>query len=316
MPEQPTTSSPEQDIAKGLAEFRQGRKSLLPEFELPTDDLPEDEQPEISTERLTVYNLEQILKELNVEERLRDPDFLQELTEYINDSLEHGKTNLIDASLACQTISAIYFLGIRHPEFSPEKLDLKLNDSNFFIQLTEYINESLEQGKIDPSSASDSCETISAIYSLGIRHPELTPGKLGSKFNDPDFLKQLTKDLNDDFEQGKTDPVYASWACRIISAIYSLGIRHSEFSPEKLDLKLNDPNFLKQLTEYINNNLKQGKTGQNPASYACRTLSAIQNIINHYSAIADEKEKAEATHKLQTAADRTGVPPRPEVKSF
>ena len=317
MSEQPTIQSPESDLARGLAEFRQGRKTLLPEFELPTDDMPKEAEVEVSIERLTVYNLEQILKETNAEERLYDLDFIHLLVEDINDSLEEGRYSPSKASEACWTISAIYSLGIKHPELTPEKLDPRRNDPDFLKQLTENIvDDYLEQGKTDPDNAYWACSTISAIYSLGIKHPELTPEKLGSRLNDPEFLEQLIEGLDEAFDLGKTYPNYASQICEIISAIYSLGIKHPELTPEKLEIHLNDPEFLKQLTKYINNSLKRGKKDSGHAVGVCETLSAIQNIIGHYSAIADEKEKAEVAHKFKTAADRIGVPPRPEVKAF
>jgi len=262
MQETPTTSSPESDLARGLAEFRQGRKSLLPEFELPTDDIPKEEQPEVSIERLTAYNFEQILKGLNVEERLKDPIFLKQLTIDFNNDLELGKIDPINASWACLTLSAIRSLGINLPGLNPEELITKINnDSSLLEQLTENINYRLKQGNTIPAYSALVCKTLAAIRTLDINLPVLNPEKLITKINnDPNFLEQLTKELNDHLERGKTRPAYAS--------------------------------------------------------SACWALSTIKNFNNHYYAVADEKEAAQAAERLQTAADRTGVPKRPEQKAF
>ena len=319
MPEQPTIQSPESDLARGLAEFRQGRKSLLPEFELPTDNLPKEEQSEVCPERLTVYTFEQLLKGLNVEERLKDPGFLIQLTKSINDCLKLGKTNPAYASWACQSLSAIRSLGINLPELNPEKLITKINNDPSFLELlTKYLNERFKWGKTDPDYASWACETLSVVRSLGINLPELNSEELIAKItNDPSFLEQITKHLNNRFERGKTNPDDTSYACRTLSAVRSLGINLPGLNPEELITKItNDPSFLEQLTEYLNDRLEQGKITPDYTSYTCWTLSAIQNIIKYHSAIADEKEVAQAAEKLKTAADRTGVPPRPETKAF
>jgi len=318
MPEGQKFDNSESDLARGLAEFRQGRKSLLPEFELPTDDKPIEEPSEIIPERLIAYNFEQVLKETNAEERLKDPNFLQQLTNDIDYNLETGKTDRTCAALACIALSATRFLGIKHSELTPEKLISKLNEPDFLKELTGYINNNLERGKVNSNLAASTCLVISASYSLEIKHSELTLEKLNPKLNDPDFLQQLIDYINYRLEQGKTDSksYFAASICSIISAIHSLGIKYPELISENLDPRLNNPDFLKQLTEDINHRLEKGKTDSDTASYVCRSISAIQNLINYYSAIADEKEKAEATHKLQTAADSTGVPPRPEVKAF
>ena len=323
MPEQPTTSSPESDLARGLAEFRQGRKSLLPEFELPTDDLPTGEQSEVCPERLTAYSFEQLLKKLNVEKRLNDPNFLEQLTIDLNDDLKWGETDPNLTSYACRTLSAIYSLGINSPGLNPKKLIIKINnDPSFLDQLFEDIGVLLEQGKTNPGSASITCQTLFAIrslgISLGINSPELNSEEYITKINnDPSFLEQLTKDLNNGLKQGKTIPDYASYTCKTLSAVRALGINLPGLNPEELITKINsDSSFLEQLTKDLNGHLEQGKTIPRAASLACQTIFAIQNFISHYSALADEKEAAQAAQKLKTAADRTGVPPRPEQKAF
>jgi len=308
--------SPEQDIAKGLADFRQGRKTFLTEFEIPTDDMPEEEQPEVSIERLTAYNLEQILKEINAEERLKDPDLLKQLIEDLNDDLERGKTSPDNASWACQTLSAIRFLGINFPGLNPEDLVIRINNPNLLKQLSEYLNDCLELGETNPNSASYACETLATISFLGINLPGLNPEDLVIRINNPNLLKQLTKGFNDDFEKGKTNPNFASYACETLYAIRFLGIYLPGLNPEDLITRINNPNFLERLTEDFNDDLERGKTNPIFASYACETLFIIRNIINYYSAIADEKEATQAAHRLKTAADRTGVPPRPEQKAF
>ena len=318
MAEQPTIQSPESDLARGLAEFRQGRKSLLPEFEIPTDDIPKEEQSGVCPERLTAYNLEQILKELDADTRIKDTGFLQSLTRDLNYYLKHGKTIPSYTLAAYETLSAVRSLGINLLGSNPEELNTKINNPKSLKQLSITIDNDLEQGKTKPGYASWPCRALSAIRSLGINLPGLNPEELITKINnDPSFIEQLTKDLNHDLEQSKTDCDYASRACWTLSAIRSLGINSPGLNPEVFITMINnDTSFIERLTEDLNNRLKPGKTDPNCAPYACQTISAVRNIIDHYSALADEKEKAEATHKLQTAADRTGVPPRPEVKAF
>jgi len=316
MPEQPTTQFPESDLARGLAEFRQGRKSLLPEFELPTDDIPTEAQSEVCPERLTAYTFEQILKEQNVEERLKDPNFLKQLVEYFNFCFEESKSNPNFASYACWTLSAVRSLGIFLPGLNPEELNTKINNSKLLEQVTKDLNHNLKQAIKEPGYTPLVYQALSAVQSLVINLPELNSEELNAKINDPDFLKQLTDDLYNDLEQGKTNPGNASYACRTLSAARSLGIDLPGLNQKELIIKINNPNFLKQLTEYINLYLAFGKTEPSSASWICWTLASVQNLIKYYSAIADEKEKAQAAEKLQTAADRTGVPPRPEVKAF
>ena len=285
----------------------------MPEFEIPTDDLPKEEQSEVCPERLTAYNLEQIINELDADTRTKDAGFLQSLTRDLNKRNKNGE---IGYDFAHRSASAIYSLGINLPALTPERIDLKLNHPESLKQLVRFISDSFEWCKTDSAYASFVCEILFAVRSLGIKHPELSPEKLDPKLNDPAFLQKLTEYIINALQKGKADSVLASYACQSLFAALSLGIKHPELTLEKVGIKLNDPDFLKQLTEYIDHALEEGKASSYYAPHACWTISAIQNLIIYYSALADEKEKAQAAHKLKIAADRTGVPPRPEIKSF
>ena len=312
MLEKPPINSNESDLAKGLAEFRQGRKSLLPEFELPTDDIKKEEI-EIVPERLMAYSLEKLLGELNLDTKLKDPKFLEILASTIG---SYFKADTVSPWYEFHTLDAIYFLGIKLPGLSYDDLDSKINQSGFLAKLAEHLKHDIKESSENAMSAAFLCWGISTINFLEIKIPGLDPNELNLIINNPDRLKQLFEYLDDELELGKVDPNSATLACKTLSAIHSLGIKLPELNYEDQDSKLCDPELLKQLFSQINDDLTINHSKGSDLAWACQVLFSIKNLIKYYSAIADEKEATLAAHRLQTAANRTGVPPRPETKAF
>ena len=313
MPEQPTTQSPESDLARGLAEFRQGRKSLLPVFELPTDDMPEEEQTEISRERLIAYTYKKLIIELDLDNKLKDPNILQQLLEYLNRTKE---AKIMSAVPFIRSVSDIKSMGINLPEVNMDKLNSEINSLEFLNPVTDYLVEHFELATTIPNEAAMACRTYSAIKSLGINLPKLVQDQIDTTINSPEFQNQLIGVILRDLEYGTKYLDEAANAIIEISDILSLEIILPNHDWIEIEHAIMDTRFLFRLTEDFNSDFNIGKKQPRVAVGAICIALAIQNIINHYSAIADEKEAVEAARRLQTAADRTGIPPRPETKAF
>ena len=317
MPETPPIQSTESDLARGLAEFRQGRKALLPEFELPIDDIPKDERTEeVHMERAVIDIYQKIWESLNVDQKLRDSRFIAQLTDGLVANLKGGKNLPFYAFTAIKTASAIQSLNLELLDLSKPDIMQSISNSIFITQLAQELNNNLEEGKNDPNLAIRAVWIFSAIQSLGLKLPNLTSQQITLAISNPKFSTQLTKGFIHDFELGKKVNDRSFSANFTASAIELLNIKLPDLNQDQIILAITNPDLIAQLTKYLEYHLERGQADPDYAARAVWITAAIQNIIKYYTDIAEEKEKAEAAHKLKTAADRTGVPKRPEIKAF
>jgi len=308
--------NPEQDIAKGLAEFRQGRKSLLPEFELPTDDIPEQEQLEPCPERLISMLFQQILDELKVGEVLKNPGFLDKLSQYIAIKLEDGPHDIEAADIACTDITILKKMGLELPTLSYQVLDQNIRQPEFIANLEYRLMIDIQTAEDYPASVTDAVIRANNIISLGLTLPILSEEQINEAILDPNFLIHLNKAVDLYIKKSYVVESYQGWVRQLCASIIELGLDLSDGNNQKIMAYFTDPAYINALKQKI---MTLGKNEDhsilNSALYL-EEIYSLRTIIKYYSGLADEKEKAQAAHKLQTAADRTGVPPRPEQKAF
>jgi len=307
MPEQPTIQSPESDLARGLAEFRQGRKSLLPEFELPTDDVEQDTESEVCIERLVVNSFKEILEEVKADERIGTTAMKGMLTKKINEILsnDYGYILFNDAI----SIGAIMkFFNLDLPEVSTLELSKYFADNKIRNRIIgDFFNEVSDKKRIEFFLSFEL--SLAKFLNLELPYESMEKALTGI-----DFRGDLTKSIKHYSKGLDYDHLYK--AIKGIWGILYLNIELPELSSDEIFITFLQPDFQRNIIFNLDQGLKFGQLYDSDAIQACEAVLAIEWLISYYSAIAEKKEKEQAAHKLKTAADRTGVPPRPEQKAF
>jgi len=309
MPETPPIHSPESDLARGLAEFRQGRKSLLPEFELPTDDIPKEEQLEIPMERIVAVAYQKLWDQLNIEQELNDPIYLDKLIEGINYYLEGGDVFGWAKRLVC-LLHSIRSLDIELPKEIQEKINHKIIDPDFFYQLHQELRHCLEIG--GPHNSKYAVDIVFYIKSLMLDLPYISTDIIKPRIlsSVESFFRFKTINYGKKSDVSPVQPVEA------IYYTHALGLKLPNLSLDEGIQTIIDPKFISEIVRHLLKDFTFGKNNPTQACLNAQHAATIQGVIKYFSSMADQKEGQQAAHRLQTAADRTGVPPRPETKAF